>query len=106
MAVQGYPRMDNPFTTVQPGGSQVRISEAGATVDLDLATGTRDADVVSANEAFVRAAYADIIGRDATDEEVAREAGGARRRWVPRRAAAHAHDERRVAGPDRGRPAT
>ena len=75
VALHGEARVDNPFSTVPQGSSQVRISEAGATVDLDLASGTRTTDAVSSNEAFVRAAYADIIGRDATDEEVVRDAG-------------------------------
>lgn len=81
--LHGDTRIDNPFSTVQQGSPQVRVAEAGATLTLDLATGARAATVGSADASFVRAAFADLLGRPATEDEVTREvavlaAGGSR----------------------------
>ncbi len=75
--IHGAARIDNPFSTVAVGSPQVEVAEGDATLTLDLATGGRTADVVRAttpNEAFVRAAYQDLLDRPATEEEVARDA--------------------------------
>ena len=41
VAVDGYPRFDNPFTSIASGAAAVPISVAGGTLVLDLAGGTR-----------------------------------------------------------------
>lgn len=41
VAIDGYPRMDNRFTTVAPGGTTFAITDDEGTFVLDLARGTR-----------------------------------------------------------------
>ncbi len=41
VAVDGYPRFDNPYTRVERGDTVVRIRDGSGTFTLDLAAGTR-----------------------------------------------------------------
>ena len=44
VATSGYPRFDNPFTSVAEGGSVVRLADDSGTFLLDLAAGTRQVE--------------------------------------------------------------
>ncbi len=44
VATSGYPRFDNPFTSVSAGGTVVRLADGAGAFVLDLGAGTRDVD--------------------------------------------------------------
>lgn len=44
VATSGYPRFDNPFTSVSAGGSVVRLADGAGAFVLDLGAGTREVE--------------------------------------------------------------